>query len=159
MTAADDAPVTLDLAALAYHNPAGASSNGSSTGNAGGADTVATCYPTMASWFREWFHQVIQRQQTQSLIWCPQWWQHNEALAILDGLWMAWEGARISPDPDAMLTWWERATGMLNHLTSRDVGPFAACTREEHRDIDLSLPYDREPLGFFGIVFDDESAP
>jgi hypothetical protein len=113
-------------------------------------------YPTSSAWFKGWFHQVIERQQTQSLIWCPRWWAHPEALAIIDALWWSWEGARVSRDPDAMLAWWERTVGMINHLTSRTFGPFAACTPDEHREIDLSLPYQREPAGYFGIILDED---
>lgn len=122
----------------------------------GDQDEVEPLYPTMAAWFRAWFHQVIERQPSSGLIWCPQWWRHNEAVAILDALWMAWEGARIAPDADAMLLWWEHAIGMLHHLTSPDHGPFAACTSRKHQvqDGDLALPFAPPPTGWFGVILD-----
>lgn len=119
-------------------------------------DETDPLYETMAAWFHGWFHQVVERQTSSGLIWCPQWWRHNEAIAILDALWMAWEGARLDEQPDAMLLWWERAIGLLHHLTSPDHGPFAGCTSRRHQiqDGDLALPHDPEPPGWFGIVLD-----
>lgn len=118
-------------------------------------------YPTMAAWFRSWFRQVVERQTSSGLVWCPQWWRHNEAIAILDALWMAWEGARISPAAEAMLLWWERAIGMLHHLTSPDHGPFAACTSRRHQveDGELALPHDPEPPGWFGLILPTGEPP
>jgi hypothetical protein len=97
----------------------------------------------MAAWFKGWFHPMIERQVSAGLVWCPQWWRHHEATAILDALWTSWEGARVSGDPDAMLLWWERAIGLLQHLTSPDHGPFAACSSRQHQieDGDLALPW------------------
>jgi hypothetical protein len=112
-------------------------------------------YDTMAAWFKGWYHRTIERQMSPGLVWCPQWWRHNEAISILTALWASWEGARVSGDPDAMIVWWERSTALLAHLTSADVGPFAACSNREHEDhVDLTLPYLPEPPEFFGFILD-----
>jgi hypothetical protein len=115
-------------------------------------------YKTADAWFKGWFHQLIERQVSVGLIWCPQWWRHGEAINILDALWTSWEGARVSDDPDAMLIWWERAIGMLNHLTSAEHGPFAACSSRQHQvePGDLALPNDPAPAGYFGLIIEDE---
>ncbi|GLX06778.1 DUF4913 domain-containing protein [Microbispora sp. NBRC 16548] len=67
--------------------------------------------------------------------WCPQWWQHNEALAWLHALWMAWQE---HTDPAAG-GWsgpgiWHRDFLIPALNTLRDPeGPFAGCTTDPSR--------------------------
>ena len=65
---------------------------------------------------------------TQAIAWCPHWWSHPEVVAILDALWIAWEGAAASPAPDAVLIWWDHATTMTHHLSDPTRGPMARCS-------------------------------
>lgn len=40
------------------------------------------------------------------LRWDPDWRRHPEIVLRMQALWEAWEGARISKEPDAMSNWW-----------------------------------------------------
>jgi hypothetical protein len=60
--------------------------------------------------------------------WCPQWWDHAEAIARLTLLWNTWEGARW--EPAAKPGWWLDLDHHLPILTGLD-GPFRNCRHPE----------------------------
>ncbi|GGG01337.1 hypothetical protein GCM10007304_14150 [Rhodococcoides trifolii] len=94
-------------------------------------------YDDMNEWFELWFSQTITRRLTsvngRGLVWCPQWWRHNEVVLRLDSLWRAWEGARMSDDPSAMSGWWiYHADSHLRVLLDSQAGPMFRCSKDEH---------------------------
>jgi hypothetical protein len=60
--------------------------------------------------------------------WCPQWWDHAEAIARLTLLWNGWEAARW--EPVAKSGWWLDLDHHLAILLSLD-GPFRTCRQTE----------------------------
>jgi hypothetical protein len=88
----------------------------------------------LALWVRHLLLPVYAREITSSAPWCPQWWQHPEAVAQLYGLWMAWQQLSM---PAAGLTGpasWHRDFLGPAMLSLRDPsGPFAGCKPGAHR--------------------------
>ncbi|MER8041920.1 DUF4913 domain-containing protein [Streptomyces sp. NPDC094032] len=80
------------------------------------------------------------------LAWCPEWWQHPEAIARLAALWRAFE--YLSQDPGlGMTSWWlHHADPHLAALMHPDKGPFAYCSGPDgHTDTLGELPYVPSP--------------
>ncbi len=56
------------------------------------AEPPGPYYPTLPQWVDEWLLPVYRRSVSgHRRAWCPQWWQHPEAVARLEALWRAWE--------------------------------------------------------------------
>ncbi|MFJ3498451.1 DUF4913 domain-containing protein [Streptomyces sp. NPDC086091] len=88
----------------------------------------------LTMWVQYLLLPVYGRETTSSLPWCPRWWEHQEAIAQLYGLWMAWQqftGPKSDLSGPAM---WHR--DFLNPVMQslRDPsGPFAGCKPGSHR--------------------------
>ncbi|WP_406278421.1 DUF4913 domain-containing protein [Streptomyces sp. NBC_00191] len=89
---------------------------------------------SLTLWVRHLLIPVYGRETTSAAPWCSRWWEHQEAVAQLYGLWMAWQELT---DPGAGLTGpavWHR--DYLTHVMAalRDPsGPFAGCKPGAHR--------------------------
>ncbi|GHF47816.1 hypothetical protein GCM10010218_31550 [Streptomyces mashuensis] len=98
----------------------------------------------LAYWVSELLLPVYGREVTSRAPWCPQWWEHLEAVAQLHGLWLAWQeltGTNGGPTGPAM---WHRdfLTPVMQTLRDPD-GPFAGCRAGGHRakDVPVAEPY------------------
>jgi Domain of unknown function (DUF4913) len=87
-------------------------------------------YPDLETWVSDWLAPMIVRRHGPEFHWCPQWWQHAEAISRLTGLWSTWEAAATDSDP-AMLLWYQ---DYLDHhlpvLCSHN-GPFLNCSNDQ----------------------------
>lgn len=99
-------------------------------------------FPNAREWAHQWFAPLTARVLPK---WCPQWWEHKEAILRIDALWRTWEAARL--DSVAGISTW-----MLHHLdphmtqlTSAN-GPFCACTQDAHKQPTQRLDPFSEPL-------------
>ncbi|KPI12107.1 hypothetical protein OK074_2728 [Actinobacteria bacterium OK074] len=86
-------------------------------------------------WVRYLLLPVYGREVTSNAPWCTSWWLHQEAVAQLYGLWMAWQEltAPAAGLPGPAL--WHR--DHLSHVMAalRDPsGPFAGCKAGAHRE-------------------------
>lgn len=93
---------------------------------------AATLFPDSGTWMAEWLVPVVRRPMRAGVTWCPQWWDHPEALVRVDALWRAWEAARTAGG-EGMSMWW--ITHFESHwaaLTDSARGPFAACKDQTH---------------------------
>ncbi len=87
-------------------------------------------YPNLESWVTGYFtpmflHRVPANPRTR---WCPDWWDHAEAITRLTHLWHTWEAARWHPE--AKGGWWLDLDHHLPILLSLD-GPFRHCRQAE----------------------------
>lgn len=87
-------------------------------------------YNDVESWVLGYFtpmflHRIPTNPRTR---WCPDWWDHAEAIARLTHLWHTWEAARWEPATKA--AWWIDLDHHLQILTSLD-GPFRNCRQPE----------------------------
>ncbi|GAB7046237.1 DUF4913 domain-containing protein [Catenuloplanes indicus] len=87
---------------------------------------------------KTWVHglllPVYGREVTTTLPWCPQWWEHLEAVARLHALWLAWQDANAPGAALQSLSAWHRDHLNLTLPVLRDPsGPFAGCKRGSHR--------------------------
>ncbi|WP_406290212.1 DUF4913 domain-containing protein [Embleya sp. NBC_00896] len=84
----------------------------------------------------DYLAQVIRRRINRATaIWCPEWWQHPEAIARIASLWRAFEFLRLDAAL-GMSTWWlHHADPHLRALMDPDYGPFAICDpRDGHAE-------------------------
>ncbi len=90
-------------------------------------------YPTLEAWVLGYFtpmflHRIPTNPRTR---WCPDWWDHAEAITRLTHLWHTWEAARWQPETKG--SWWLDLDHHLQILISLD-GPFRNCRQPEgHR--------------------------
>jgi hypothetical protein len=85
-----------------------------------------------------WTHHLLLpvygREVSSTTPWCSRWWEHEEAVAHLHGLWLAWQSyTRAEAGLTGPLTWHRDClTPTLNSL--RDPrGPFSGCKPGAHR--------------------------
>lgn len=110
----------------------------------GDGDLTATAakdwvYRNVHDWVEQWFTRIFARNALTGARWCPQWWDHGEALVVLTALWRTWETLRR-----------DRSTGIGKWLTTfaypliRELmdagGTFGQCGSDHHM-CPPALPY------------------
>lgn len=103
-------------------------------------------YPNLIAWVTEWLLMSYIRPLSRSNIFCPNWWEHPEAVIRLGALWRGYEEIRRS-DGLSMSSWLrDHLDYHLSTLTAPD-GPFARCSRGHNCDGQLTpFPVTRPPL-------------
>jgi Domain of unknown function (DUF4913) len=92
-------------------------------------------YPNSAAWVSSWLCPNLEREIKRTFEWCPQWWDHPEAVQRLESLWRAWEILRLNGGT-GMSTWWvDHADHHLALLCNPDIGPFGHCHTTHGRDV------------------------
>lgn len=89
---------------------------------------------------------------TQVQVWCPQWWEHAEALWRFDLLWRGFERARAAGSDDEMDHWTLHRLEPHMRVLLDPAGPFKYCgVRNGHKDYLAPLPsaVDKAPPGLF----------
>lgn len=79
--------------------------------------------------FLGWLQEHLQTLEPVDNAWCPQWWEHPEAVARLFALWLAWEAATAEgADLSDRSSWWVYHWGHHGTiLLDRKTGPFRDC--------------------------------
>lgn len=104
----------------------------------------------LLAWVRDVLAPAITRDLNPrgQLVWCPQWWDHTEAVARLWAMALAYSSL-VEDDQapaDGASTWWlQHADPHLAVLLHKDVGPFSQCVRD-HRP-GTGLPWQDPPPG------------
>lgn len=81
--------------------------------------------------------------------WCPQWWDHSEAVGRLEALWMAWEQARLGEGAE-MAAWWTTCADPMMAALYDPEGVFKYCSvTDGHKDSLKRLPTVPAPTGWF----------
>lgn len=115
-------------------------------------DQPPTHYPNVAAFVEEYLRYIFQRQVTDTTdaVWCPEWWEHTEAVIRLDALWRAWEHYRTN-EKTGLSTWFTvHADRHMKKLLDPS-GPFKYCNpRHGHRKMLAPLPLASPPAGLFG---------
>jgi Domain of unknown function (DUF4913) len=92
-------------------------------------------FSNCATWVAKWLCPNLEREIKRTFEWCPQWWDHPEAVQRLEALWRAWEFLRLEPGT-GMSTWWvDHADAHLALLCNPDIGPFGHCHTTHGRDV------------------------
>jgi len=99
-----------------------------------GGDEFAQTLGRLAYWVHNLLIPVYGREVTSGAPWCPEWWQHPEAVAQLHGLSLAWQemtGPKSSLSGPAA---WHRDFLLPAMSSLRDPsGPFSGCRPGAHR--------------------------
>ncbi|MGW0640437.1 DUF4913 domain-containing protein [Nocardia salmonicida] len=108
------------------------------------------------------YRREVSRKGTEGKIrWCPQWWDHAEAVGRLDALWMAWEQMRLGEGSE-MAAWWTQFADPLMAALFDPEGVFKYCSVPDgHRPSMKVLPTVSAPQGWFqdGHAHDVEVEP
>jgi hypothetical protein len=89
----------------------------------------------LAAWVHRLLIPVYGREVSSTAPWCPEWWRHPEAVALLHGLFLAWElltGA--GSDPTGPAVWHRDFLGPTMAALRDPSGPFAGCKPGAHRE-------------------------
>ncbi|SOD72924.1 uncharacterized protein DUF4913 [Jatrophihabitans sp. GAS493] len=115
-------------------------------------------YRNVEDWFVNLLAPTIERRLdaagTGTLTWCPNWWEHAEAIARLEALWRAWEVCRDTDGESPARWFWQHCDPMLSVLMDAKVGPMSDCKPTEHRKYTnaLHLPITAAPRGYWGTT-------
>jgi len=110
-----------------------------------------THYKNVEAFFNNYLRYVYQRQVTDTTdaAWCPEWWEHTEAVIRLDALWRAWEYYRQNPRTGLSEWFVDHADQHMAKLLDPS-GPFKYCSaRHGHRKLLAPLPLHTPPSGLF----------
>lgn len=89
------------------------------------------------------------REMRKTMMWCPQWWLHEEAISRLEALWRSWEHLRLDGATGMSVWWKDHADVHMRVLFSTD-GPFQGCTPARgHAPQVQPLPVEPAPEGLF----------
>ncbi|MGQ4615074.1 DUF4913 domain-containing protein [Nocardia sp. R7R-8] len=109
-------------------------------------------YASVVAFVEEYLSVVYRRQVTDlsDTVWCPEWWQHAEAVARLDALWRAWEHYRQDASTGLSVWFLDHADPHMAKLFDPK-GPFKYCSvRNGHKDMLSPLPTKSPQHGMFG---------
>ncbi|TWD84172.1 uncharacterized protein DUF4913 [Kribbella amoyensis] len=105
-------------------------------------------YPHLGAFVSEWIARRYARRLGNAFVWCPEWYQHSEAMSRLDALWRAWESLRHDGQLGMSLWWRDHADHHMTYLLDPD-GPFGTC-RSGHSEFPVpDLPLVDPPEGLF----------
>lgn len=95
----------------------------------GFSEPAAVSEPDVRAAFLGWLQEHLLTLEPVDNAWCPQWWEHPEAVARLFALWLAWEGASAEgADLSDRSSWWVYHWGHHGPiLLDRKTGPFRDC--------------------------------
>ena len=109
-------------------------------------------YSSVVEFVENYLSLVYRRQVTDlsDTVWCPEWWQHAEAVARLDALWRAWEHYRLAGRTGLSVWFLDHADPHMSKLFDPK-GPFKYCSvRNGHKDMLSPLPLKSPQHGMFG---------
>lgn len=110
-------------------------------------------YSTVENWVSDWLAPMIVRRHGPEFRWCPQWWQHAEAISRLTGLWSTWETAYADSDA-AMLSWYRDCLDHHLPVLCSGSGPFLNCSNDQghNRSPGIVLQTIPTPDNFWGTA-------
>ncbi|WP_239004173.1 DUF4913 domain-containing protein [Nocardia panacis] len=109
-------------------------------------------YASVVEFVENYLSMVYRRQVTDlsDTVWCPEWFQHAEAVARLDSLWRAWEHYRLDGKTGLSVWFLDHADPHMTRLFDPK-GPFKYCSvRNGHKDMLSPLPLKSPQHGMFG---------
>jgi Domain of unknown function (DUF4913) len=118
-------------------------------------------YPSVEAWVVGYFSQIIRRPRKTQTCWCPEWWQHAEAVARLEALWRAWEFLRLDGTTGPSVWWRDHLEPHLGLLLDIERSPFAECGEDRGHNTALDdilppLKIAAAPPGWWGDDADEE---
>jgi hypothetical protein len=112
-------------------------------------------YGSVDEFVREHLRFVYRRRvDGRHRCWAAEWWQYDEAIIRLEGLWRAWEHLRLDPATGTSIWWRDHADHHMGVLFDPD-GPFAAADPQDPQNTckrGEPLPYTAPPQGMFPDV-------
>ncbi|WP_067475283.1 DUF4913 domain-containing protein [Nocardia amamiensis] len=108
-------------------------------------------YANVVDFVENYLGGLYRRQVTDlsDTVWCPEWWQHAEAIARLDALWRAWEHYRQDGATGLSVWFLDHADPHMAKLFDPK-GPFKYCSvRNGHKDMLSPLPTKLPQHGMF----------
>jgi hypothetical protein len=97
------------------------------------ADEPAELYfPDLLTFVHDYLAPMYRRNLSgPGVTWCPEWWNHAEAIARLEALWRAWEFLRLDAHTGMSVWFRDHADHHMAVLLNAD-GPFKGCKPEAH---------------------------
>lgn len=104
-------------------------------------------FPDLMAFVKDYLSPMYRRALSgPAVTWCPEWWNHAEAIARLEALWRAWEFLRLDPHTGMSVWFRDHADHHMNVLLNAD-GPFKGCKPDKHGErlepLPLTLPADQ----------------
>jgi len=88
--------------------------------------------PDLLTFVRDYLAPMYRRNLSgPGVTWCPEWWNHAEAIARLEALWRAWEFLRQDAHTGMSVWFRDHADHHMGVLLNAD-GPFKGCKPEAH---------------------------
>lgn len=110
-------------------------------------------YPGVDAWVTEWFAPMFARHTGPDRRWCAYWWEHEEAVLLLQDMWRAWETLRLKEDLGMSVWIREHLYPLLDRLMAEG-GPFQSCAEDQHNP-PPALPVRPAPAGWLTITAEE----
>lgn len=109
-------------------------------GAAGDDEPPKPYFPDLMTFVKDYLSPMYRRALSgPAITWCPEWWNHAEAIARLEALWRAWEFLRLDPHTGMSVWFRDHADHHMSVLLSSD-GPFKGCKPTGHAERLEQLP-------------------
>ncbi|SDN13538.1 protein of unknown function [Lentzea albidocapillata subsp. violacea] len=106
-------------------------------------------FPDVQSWVTDWLAPVVTQQASNRTAWCPQWWQHLEAIRRLDGLWQSWEHLRLDGTTGMSVWLRDHRDPHMTFLFDTSTSPFSNCLFGQHREPPAALVVEAAPADWW----------
>jgi len=80
----------------------------------------------------DWLLENVKLRTSSNIRWCNKWFQHNEAVARLTSLWVAWEEADRKQGESPSHWWVHHFDNQWAKIIDSN-GVFRSCTPTEHK--------------------------
>ncbi|OJF14560.1 DUF4913 domain-containing protein [Couchioplanes caeruleus subsp. caeruleus] len=106
-------------------------------------------FSDLEAFLRRYLAPVVERRLTvgaaSGVNWCPEWWQHPEAISRLYALWRAWETLRAADPDTGMSIWWRDHFDPHFAVLTGEYGPFGKCSPDRGHVATTPLPLTPAP--------------
>lgn len=100
-------------------------------------------YNSYVDWFNGYLAGVYARPK--DLVWCLEWQEHEEAVQVIEAMWLTWEEMEQTPNGDNKVIWLRDIMYPLMERLTEPNGTFSGCSWVDHKHKPYTFPLNAPP--------------